>query len=252
MIKISKIAGMLAWQDIRQAYRRSVVGPFWLTIGMAVQILTMGFVFGLIFKMEINEYLPFLAVSIIVWGLIATTLNEGCMAFISSEAIIKQLNLPHIAHVLRTVLKNGLSAAHNLVILPLVFLVFMRPPEPALLALIPGLILLFLNLTWAALLVGLVSARFRDMPPIISSITTIGFFVTPVMWSPELIGNNELAHLLLGLNPFYHWLQIVRLPLLGQWPTVENWVLSLLIAGLGWGLALLVYRKFHKMIAYWV
>jgi lipopolysaccharide transport system permease protein len=99
---------------------------------------------------------------------------------------------------------------------------------------------------------GIISARFRDMPPIISSVTTIGFFVTPVMWSPDLIGNNELAHLLLGLNPFYHWLQIVRLPILGQWPTLENWGVALLVAGVGWGLTLLVYRRFRTMIAYWV
>jgi ABC-type polysaccharide/polyol phosphate export permease len=90
------------------------------------------------------------------------------------------------------------------------------------------------------------------MPPIISSVTTIGFFFTPVMWSPDLLGDNDLAHLLLGLNPFYHWLQIVRLPILGQWPTAENWGLALLIAGIGWAVALLVYKKFRTMIAYWV
>jgi lipopolysaccharide transport system permease protein len=247
-----RLSGMLAWQDIRQAYRRSAVGPFWLTIGMGVQILTMGFVFGLIFKADIQVYIPFLAVSLILWGLIASTLNDGCLSFISAEAMIKQLNLPHIVYVFRTVLKNLFTTAHNLVLIPLVFLVFMKPPGISLILLIPGLIVLALNLGWVVLLLGIASARFRDMPPIINSVTTIGFFVTPVMWSPVLIGNNELAHLLLGLNPLYHWLQIVRLPILGQWPTLENWAVALLVAGLGWGVTLLVYQKFRTMIAYWV
>jgi lipopolysaccharide transport system permease protein len=247
-----RLSGMLAWQDIRQAYRRSAVGPFWLTIGMGVQILTMGFVFGLIFKADVQVYIPFLAVSLILWGLIASTLNDGCISFISAEAMIKQLNIPHIVYVFRTVLKNFFTTAHNLVLIPLVFLVFMKPPGISLILLIPGLIVLALNLGWVVLLLGIASARFRDMPPIITSVTTIGFFVTPVMWSPDLIGNNELAHLLLGLNPLYHWLQIVRLPILGQWPTLENWAVALLVAGLGWGVTLLVYRKFRTMIAYWV
>ena len=247
-----RLSGMLAWQDIRQAYRRSAVGPFWLTIGMGVQILTMGFVFGLIFKADVQVYIPFLAVSLILWGLIASTLNDGCISFISAEAMIKQLNIPHIVYVFRTVLKNFFTTAHNLVLIPLVFLVFMKPPGISLIALIPGLIVLALNLGWVVLLLGIASARFRDMPPIINSVTTIGFFVTPVMWSPDLIGNNELAHLLLGLNPLYHWLQIVRLPILGQSPTLENWAVALLVAGLGWGVTLLVYRKFRTMIAYWV
>ncbi len=252
MNKFLKLSGMLAWQDIRQAYRRSAVGPFWLTIGMGVQILTMGFVFGLIFRADIQVYIPFLAVSLILWGLIASTLNDGCITFISAEAMIKQLNIPHIVYVFRTVLKNFFTTAHNLVLIPLVFLVFMKAPGYSLILLIPGLVVLALNLGWVVLLLGIVSARFRDMPPIINSVTTIGFFVTPVMWSPDLIGNNELAHLLLGLNPLYHWLQIVRLPILGQWPTVENWGVALLVAGLGWGVTLLVYQKFRTMIAYWV
>lgn len=247
-----KLPFTLAWQDVRQAYRRSALGPFWLTIGMAVQILTMGLVFGLIFKTELNDYLPFLATSIIFWGLISTVVNEGAFTFISSEAMIKQLNLPHYHYVLRTVWRNYISSGHNLIILPLVLLVFWKLPGWSLFAILPGLVLLFFNLAWIVWLLGMLSARFRDMPPIISSVMTIAFYVTPVMWYPKLIENNALAHLLLGLNPFYHWIQIVRLPILGQWPTFENWALASLSAGLGWIITLFAYKKYRNMISYWV
>ena len=249
---IIRTAGMLAWQDIRQAYRRSAVGPFWLTIGMGVQILTMGFVFGLIFKSEIREYIPFLAVSLIVWSLISTTVIEGCTSFISSDGLIKQLNLPHAVFVLRTLIKNLLTTAHNVAILPIVFLIFLKPPGIQIVSLLPGVLLLVLNMSWVVLVLGMASARFRDIPPIINSVMTIGFFVTPVMWSPDLIDNNGLAHLLLGLNPLYHWVQIVRLPILGQWPTFENWAVASLVAVLGWMLTLAFYKRYRTMIAYWV
>jgi len=252
MKKHIRIAAMLAWQDIRQAYRRSAVGPFWLTIGMGVQIIAMGFLFATIFQTKISEYIPFLAVSLILWGLISTTINDGCMSFIHSDSMIKQLNLPYFVYVFRTVLKNLFTSAHNLILIPLVFLAFLKAPGTSLVLFIPGLALVALNLGWVVLLLGIISSRFRDMPPVIGSVITIGFFVTPVMWSPDLLGNNQLAHLLLGLNPFYHWLQIVRLPLLGQWPTIENWGLSLLLSGIGWFVALAVFRKHRHMIAYWV
>jgi ABC-type polysaccharide/polyol phosphate export permease len=247
-----QLGSFLGWQDIRQAYRRSVVGPFWLTIGMALQIVTMGFVFGLIFKSELTDYLPFLATSIIFWGLISSSINDGCLTFISSESMIKQLNLPHYQYVVRTVWRNLASAGHNLVILPLVLLFFWRFPGWTLLALLPGLVILTLNISWVVWLLGMASARFRDMPPIVASVTTIAFYVTPVMWYPQLIENNALAHLLLGLNPIYHWLQIVRLPVLGQWPTWENWSLALLSAGLGWAATWFAYKKYRQMIAYWL
>ena len=243
---------MLGWQDVRQAYRRSVVGPFWITGGMAIQIATMGVVFSLIFKSDIQNYLPFLATSIIIWGFMSSVISEGCQSFIAGESIIKQLNTPIYVHVLRVVWKNIITFGHNLVILPLVFLIIWQGVSWQLLLVLPGLVVLIINLTWLATVLGALSSRFRDLPPIIASLLTVAFYVTPVMWYPTLIGNNQLAHLLLGLNPFYHLLQIVRLPILGQTPTLENWTLSILFALGGWLLTILLMKRVQKKIAYWV
>jgi lipopolysaccharide transport system permease protein len=247
-----KLAAMLGWQDVRQAYRRSVVGPFWITGGMAIQIATMGVVFSLIFKSDIQNYLPFLATSVISWGFMSSVLSEGCLSFINGEAIIKQLNIPLYIHVLRVVWKNIITLGHNLVILPLVFLVIWHGVSWQLLLVVPGLVILIANLTWLATVLGALSSRFRDLPPIIASLLTVTFYVTPVMWYPTLIGNNLLAHMLLGLNPFYHLLQIVRLPILGQAPTIENWVLSLVFALGGWAFTILLMSRVQNKIAYWV
>lgn len=246
------VALMLGWQDVKQAYRRSTLGPFWLSIGMAVQITAMGLVFGMIFKSEIKEYLPFLASSVVLWGFISTSINEGCLTFISSDALIKQLNLPHYFYVVRTIWRNIITSGHNFIILPLLFLLFLRFPGIEIFLVVPGLAILILNIGWLVWLIGMVSSRFRDFPPIISSFVTIAFYVTPVMWYPKLIDNNSIAHILLGLNPLYHWLQIVRLPILGEYPTFENWFLSLLSAGIGWLITIFAYKKYRKMIAYWI
>ena len=247
-----KLAAMLGWQDVRQAYRRSVVGPFWITGGMAIQIATMGVVFSLIFKSDIQNYLPFLATSVIVWGFMSSVISEGCLSYINGESIIKQLNIPLYVHVLRVVWKNIITLGHNLVILPLVFLVIWHGVSWQLLLVLPGLVILIANLTWLATVLGALSSRFRDLPPIITSLLTVTFYVTPVMWYPTLIGNNQLAHMLLGLNPFYHLLQIVRLPILGQVPTIENWTLSLVFALGGWVFTILLMKRVQNKIAYWV
>jgi len=245
------LALMLGWQDLRQTYRRSVVGPFWITIGMGLQIATMGVVFGLIFKTPSQTYLPFLASSIVIWGFIATAVTEGCMSFIQAEGIIKQLKIPLYVHILRTLWKSTLTFGHNLVILPVVFLIVMRPLGVETLLFPIGLVLLILNLAWIMTLLGLLSARYRDLPPIVSSLMTIAFYVTPVMWVPNLLPDGT-AHLLLGLNPLYHLIQIVRLPLLGELPTSENWMLAALLAFIGWIFVGFVMKKFKSQIAFWV
>lgn len=243
---------MLGYQDIRQAYRRSAVGPFWITAGMALQITTIGLVFGLIFKSNINDYLPYLAVSIITWGFISGAINEACLTFIASENMIKQVDIPLYVYICRTLWKNILVFGHHLVLVPVAFLFASRGINWKIILIVPGFTLLFLNLAWISYVLASISARYRDLPPIVTSLTGIAFYVTPVMWMPELLGDATTQHLVLGLNPLYHFLQILRLPLLGQAPTVENWVVSLLIACLGWMLALAVHRKFSKSIPYWV
>lgn len=246
------LALMLGSQDIRQAYRRSVVGPFWITAGMALQIATIGLVFGLIFKANLHDYLPYLATSIIAWGFISGAINEACLAFISAENIIKQIDVPLYVYILRTLWKNFLIFGHHLVLLPIAFVVAGRGINLNIFLMIPGFLLLFLNLAWISFVLASMSARFRDLPPIITSLTGIAFYVTPIMWMPELLGDAATQHLVLGLNPFYHFLQILRLPILGQAPTVENWAISLLLAGIGWFLAFAIHRRIARMIAYWV
>lgn len=247
-----KLAFLLGSEDVKQAYRRSALGPYWITIGMGVQILTMGLVFGLIFKTDNQEYLPFLAISIILWGFISSTISEGCSTFVSAEAMIKQLDLPYSLYVTRTVWRNMLTTAHNFVILPVVFVIFVKFPGWPLIAFVPGMIIVIINILWTVALLGILSARYRDLPPIVASVLTIAFYITPVMWYPKLIGNQGLAHVLLGFNPIYHWLQIVRLPILGQWPTWENWLIAGLSGCIGWTLVVFSYRKKKHMIPYWV
>ena len=246
-----EIGLMLGWQDLRQAYRRSKLGQFWITAGMMLQIATIGIVFGLIFKVTLQEYLPFVSTGVILWGLISSSLNEGSMAFIASEALIKQLRLPPITHIVRVIWKNLLNFAHNLVILPIVFLIMGKAITAPILLFIPGLVIVSVNLAWMVFLLATFSARFRDIPPIISAVTLMLFYVTPVMWYPSSL-SPQIAHLMLGLNPFYHFYQLLRQPVMGQLPTLENYAISIGFCLAGVVLALFVNKQTSKKIAFWV
>jgi ABC-type polysaccharide/polyol phosphate export permease len=251
MWKTIEVAGMLGWHDIRQAYRRSAIGQFWITLGMAVQITAMGIVFGSIFGAQGADYVPFLAISIVAWTFMTETLKEGSKAFITAESLIKQLPLKPAVHVIRVVWKNFVILGHNIVLIPIVLFFYTVQPSISLLLFIPGLILLVGNLAWMVGLIGIASVRYRDLPLIVNSVLTIAFFVTPVMWFPELLPP-ETAHFLLGYNPFYHLLQIVRLPLLGGFPTSANWILSSALLALGAALSIWVYSRFSKKIPFWL
>ena len=241
--------GLLGWQDVRQRYRRSTLGPFWLTISMGALVGGLGFLYAGLFKIGIADYLPFIAVGFIVWGLVSSLLTDGCAAFISAESIIKQVALPLSIHVYRVLWRNFIILAHNAIIYVIVALLFSVQPGWVGFLALPGLVLLGLNGVWVGLLLGLVSARFRDVPQIVASVVQIAFFLTPIIWKPELLPERAL---LLDLNPFFHFVEVVRAPLLGQVPGLTSWLAALGVTLGGWLVTLAMYRRFHWRIPYWV
>lgn len=245
------LIGMLGWQDVKQRYRRSALGPFWLTISMGVMIGTIGIVFGSIFKTPLEEFLPFLACGMILWSYFTSVINEGGVGFISAERIIKQLPIPLFVHIMRVVWRNMIILSHNIVILPLVFLAVGKPLTMGIFLVVPGFILATLNLTWIALLLGVLCARYRDLPQIITSLLNVVFYFTPIMWMPHLVPQRA-GQFILGLNPVYHLMEIVRAPIIGQIPGMTSWLVCICIAIFGWALTVVVYGRYKRRIAYWL
>ena len=241
--------GMLGWQDVRRRYRRSVLGPFWLTISMGVLVAALGTLYGMLLRVELVDYAPFLALGFIVWALISGVITEGCTAFIGAEGIIRQVGLPLSVHVYRLIWRNFLILCHNSVVFVIVAAIFGVWPGWAGLLAVPGLALLCLNGIWAGLLLGIICARFRDLPPIAASVVRILFFVTPIIWMPELMPGRAFV---LDFNPFYHLVEVVRAPLLGKVPGLGSWLVVLGITVAGGLVAFEFFRRYRWRVAYWV
>lgn len=241
--------GRMGWQDIELRYRRSVLGPLWLTLSMGVMIAAMGMLYSQLFRIDTAVYLPFITLGLLVWGLISSTVIEGCQTYIQGESLLRQVALPTMIFPFRVMWRSLIVFAHNVLVYVAVMVIFdLRPGWTALLAL-PGLLLLLLNGVWVAVLLGMLSARFRDIPQIIASIVQVLFFVTPIIWLPELMGERAW---LAQFNPFYHFIEILRAPLLGQVPGALTWKMVLGTTVVGWLAAFLFHRRFHVRIAYWV
>jgi ABC-type polysaccharide/polyol phosphate export permease len=245
-----QLASMLGWQDVKQRYRRSAVGPFWLTISIGVMVGSIGFVFGQIFGSDMSVYLPFLAAGIVLWSYIAATIADGCNSFISAEPIIKQLPIPLFVHVLRVIWRNFIILLHNLLILPIIYVVFAKSISVEALLFLPGVLVVTVNLAWMTLVLGVLSARYRDLPQIVGSVLQVLYFLTPIVWLTHLLPARAQA--LLDFNPMFHLVEVARAPLLGSVPTLFNWGVSVAMAIFGWLIALWVFGRFRWRVAYWI
>lgn len=240
----------LGWLDVKQRYRRAVLGPFWITISMAVLVLTLGTVYAGLFKQDVHSFLPYLAAGFIVWNFCTAAINESATAFVQAEGLIKQGGLPLSLHVFRTIFRNFIISAHNLSVM--VFLYIWQPSllNWHLLLLIPGLALMLVNFAWISIIIGVFCTRFRDLPPIIGNFLQILFFVTPVMYRPETLP----AHLswIVKLNPFYYLIEAVRAPMLGFSPPHEAYAVLVFCAIGGSLLAFSFFARTRARIAYWL
>lgn len=246
----------LGWQDIKQRYRRSVLGPLWITIATGVMALALGLLYSVLFKIPVAEFLPHVTVGLIIWGFISGCIKEGAEVFIDNEGLIKQLPSALSVHVFRLVWKQTLFLAHNLVIWVILMLVFPRPLGWDLLLTIPAFALLLVNGVWVSMFFGIIATRYRDVAPLLEAGTQLLFYVTPIVWTTHTLyeqgGAVSERAKLAQLNPLYHYLEVVRAPMIGvDLPTYHWWVvIALTVAGVL--LTLLAMRQWRFRVSYWV
>jgi lipopolysaccharide transport system permease protein len=241
---------LLGVGDIRQRYQRSRVGQFWITISMLVTIVALGGVYGLLFRMSLREYLPSLTLGMIAWALISSMVMEACAVFTGAGIYLQQVPLPKSMFVHRMLVRNLVTFAHNMTIVPLLYLVFgILPGWPILLAPL-GLAIVMLNGFWIGLLIGMLCARFRDMPQMIASLMQIAFFVTPVMWRQDQLPPEKSW--LVDINPLANLLRLIRDPLMGRVPTRLAYAMGIALIVVGFSVTLPFFVRYRARIVYWL
>jgi lipopolysaccharide transport system permease protein len=239
----------LGWHDILYRYRRSLLGPFWFTANTAITIVALGIVYSQIFRMPIRELMPYVCVGLLIWGFISAILNGAGEIFSGAESYIKQVRLPYLLYVFRFIWSKTIIFAHDLPIYVGLTAYFGSWPGAVALLAIPGFLLLAVNGALVSVTLGMASARFRDIPRIVTSLAQIIFLITPILWTSEMLGPQIW---LARINPFFHLIEIVRRPLLGSLPEMETVWVALLITVLNLALAVVMFSRFRARIAYWL
>lgn len=241
---------LLGLNEIRHRYRRSTIGPFWLTLSMGVQATVMGVLFGFLFQHDLERFLPYLCISLVLWNSIQSIVNEGSMAFISATGLIMQVKRPLSAYIYQVIWRNLLVSSHTIVIFFVVALIFGVYPSLTYVFFLPGLVLMLANVSWMALVAAILSARFRDVPMIIQNSFTVLFWLTPVLYMPSQM-KGKMEYVIL-FNPFSHFLEVVRSPLMGAVPSAVNYSVPVVTAILGWTLAVFLFARARSRVPYWL
>ena len=247
-----RLIAVLGFLDIKLRYRGSALGPFWLTISMGVQVGAMAFIYADLFHTDIHTYLPFLSLSLIAWNYLNALVTDGCGCFIQSDSVIKGMRMPFTVHAARSLMRNTMILAHNIVIVIAVFAIMGVHQSLFSFMALPAFGLWLVDGFAFSLLFGALCARFRDVPQIISAIMQIAFFITPIMWNANILNGHREALFLIRFNPFYYLLEILRAPLLGTPLPAETWIYALLISSILILFSWIAFARTRGRIAFWV
>ncbi len=248
-VRLRRLCWTLGWLDIKGRYRGSLLGPLWLTLSTAVMVAALGVLYSTLFRIDLRSYLPFLALSLILWNYVQTLVTEGCTCFTMAEGMIRSVRMPYSLYAMRIIVRNLLVLGHNVIVIVVVYLIFGIWPGAVGLAALPALLIWLVDSLAICMLLGALCARFRDVPPIVGSLMQIAFFVSPIIWKPDLI---EHGARFLPLNPFYSLFEIVRAPLLGLPPGWIVWASALLYSVLLCGGSWALFVRIRSRLAFWL
>lgn len=239
----------LAWYDTVLRYRKSLLGPLWITASLGVMLLGMGPLYSLVFGVPLAAYFPYVTLGIVFWRFISTTVTEGCSVITGAARYMKQGQIPLSLFTWRLVARHVIHTAHDMLVFVPVAIWFGIAPGWQALAFLPAFLLVTILLQATVTVIGIACARFSDLTQVVVSVMQMLMFLTPVFWLPE--GGVSRSRVL-SYNPLYYPLELLRRPLLGEAVPAEFWWRSAALGAAACALALVVVALKRRQLVYWV
>jgi lipopolysaccharide transport system permease protein len=241
----------LVRMDVRARYRGSALGLGWSLAHPLAMTAIFTTVFCRLFRQDPLHYAPYVLIGLACWGYFVQTALGGCLCFLSAEKYIRQHPTPLAIYPLRVVLGTAFHFLIALAVTSAVAAALWGGVRPAALLSVPASLVLFLLLGWSlAVLAGLAHVHFRDTRHLAEIVFQVLFYLTPIFYHPQLLGDSALAAVL-HCNPFVPFLELLRKPLLdGTVPDAALFGKACLIVMLAAGAAGLALGRLERRLIF--
>jgi ABC-type polysaccharide/polyol phosphate export permease len=240
----------LAWMEIVQSYRRTLLGPLWITINLIIFTTATTLIYGALFSAPTRQYAAFVVCGMIIWFWIAALLTEVGQTFSTYGHFLKGTMIDKSLLIWTTAFKQVIILAHHmLVYIGLIFLGIITPTIYTLFA-IPAFLVFFIISIPIIALASILFARYRDLPRLVSSTIVVLMMVTPIFWQPGMLKGKRAF--LVDINPIYYLIEFVRRPLLGLAPDPLSVVVVLGMTLALWTAGAFLYKRYERYVIFWI
>jgi ABC-type polysaccharide/polyol phosphate export permease len=249
-LRMADLWQTFAWDEIQQRYRRSLLGVAWIVIAYAMFVGGVSIIFSAFSREDGSFFLMHVAIGYAAFTFMVGNITDGCTVFTGARVWIQSIALPHSIHIYRSICRSIFTFALQFIVAAVIIVAAGWRPSLINLMVLPAIAVLLLNAVAIQYLMGLISARFRDVTHLVSSITRLLLFVTPILWVRSDLGNARSQFV--DFNPLAHYIEIFRAPLMGLEPRPLSWIV---VAGLTiavWIAAAWAASSMRRRLAYWL
>lgn len=213
-------------------------------------VVGISLLYSQLFKVRSSDMVPLVAFGITFWGLLTSYVTGAASNFIQQSQSIKSSTLPISFYIFSSVSQNFLIFLHSAVVLiPLAFVIDTTPRIICLITVPLAITFAVVNGVSLALWLGPLSARYRDVSAAIPIIIQIAMFLSPIFWSPTLLGGRAW---IADYNPIAWMIETFRSPILGGDIRLDLWLrLAILTCG-NFALGVVVMHRVRDKISYWI
>lgn len=195
-------------KDIRGKYKGSFLGILWSFINPLLSVLVYAIVFPYIMRIKVENYLIYLITGIIPWTFFTSSINMGLISVLSNADIIKKVYFPRIILPISTVT----SCLVNFLISCVIILLFCLGSGLGISVQILWLpliaIIQYIMLLGFTFILSAIEMYMRDIEHIINFILSMAFYVTPILYTPDIFPK-KLAFVL-KINPMAYLVNAYR------------------------------------------
>lgn len=228
----------LVRRDILTRYKRSALGVAWTMLNPLGTMLILTLVFSRAFGGSQEGYAAYVLSGLIAWNFFAQSTTAATVHLVWGGSLLKKIYIPRTSFAVSAIGTGLINLLLSLIPLVIVMLIVGVPIRwTAILLPIP-----ILFLTMFALGVGLIISGmaifYADIAEMFQVTLTAWMYLTPVIWSPEILP--ELYGLwITRLNPMFYLVELFRMPIYyGQVPDLRlvliTGTISIITLFIGW------------------
>jgi lipopolysaccharide transport system permease protein len=238
----------LTQKELKVKYKRSFLGYFWSVANPLALALVFFIAFKIVMKIQIDNYTLFLISGLFPWQWFSNSVNSSVMVFVGNASLIKKVNFRREVLVIATVLNDML---HFILSIPvIVIFIFLYGMKPSLLWLvgIPLMLIIQFIITFGfSIAISAINLFFRDIERIVFIFTTLMFYLTPIIYSEDMVPDKYKSLIL--LNPLsllmMSWRKLFMNGILSFKDLALTFIYSLIIAVVGY----IIFRKLRWRFA---